>query len=111
MNIEAFVAAFKTELRKHGEMYHYEAVDNAIRAAVAAGAATQEPVADNGDLAKALIARAVDPTVNIVDDPETRIIAEGEVGDVVADSKVGERAQEYTAALNVAEPGPSEFEE
>lgn len=37
MNIEAFVATFKAELRKHGDMFAVEAVDTAIASALQAG--------------------------------------------------------------------------
>lgn len=88
MNIEAFIAAFKAELRRHGDIYHVDAVDQAIRAGVTAGLAAQEPVTDNGELATALIAGAVDPTAGIAAEITT-----------------------YDTALKAAEPSPSEFEE
>lgn len=96
MNIEAFISAFKTELRRHGDIYHVDAVDQAIRAGVTAGVAAQEPVADNGELATALIAGAVDPTADIA----AEVAAEPEPS-----------TAQYDTALKAAEPSPSEFEE
>lgn len=43
MNIEAFVATFKAELRKHGDMFAVEAVDTAIASALQAGLGVESP--------------------------------------------------------------------
>lgn len=49
IDLATFIAAFKTELRRHGDIYHTDAVDQAIKAAVTAATAKPQAEDDTSD--------------------------------------------------------------